>query len=229
MEEFLHCFSSFWYVCVFWSFIIIISRQSIHTLSYRGGNHNLKSLWCKLKTLSIYDTCFEEDILHVKVEHYQSSLVMHFLFIYRCAGHAGNGLLHGHDGAHDPRGDVLCAAGPVPREPAPLPAGYPRAGIQLLQPFLCCILAFRVKRIETYYKSHTIQTIIPDPEAALPSISPALYFFSFFNFEITTIKLSFIERTGKKQPSFIIRNLGIIKKILILLYLYVSESCKCEI
>ena len=26
----------------------------------------------------------------------------------RCPGHAGDGVLHGHDGAHDPRRDVLC-------------------------------------------------------------------------------------------------------------------------
>lgn len=53
---------------------------------------------------------------------------MPLMFVCRSASHAGDGVLHGNDAAHDPRGDVLCVTRPLSREPAPLPAGYPCTG-----------------------------------------------------------------------------------------------------
>lgn len=53
---------------------------------------------------------------------------MPVMFVYRSASHAGDGVLHGNDESYDPRGDVLCVARPLPREPAPLPACYPCSG-----------------------------------------------------------------------------------------------------
>ena len=91
--------------------------------------------------------------------------------VCRCAGHAGDGVLHGHDGTHDTWGDVLCAAGPILGKPATLPAGHPCAG-RYLQPHLHLLSFINIPvGKDTTWR---IMMILVQKQCVLPSFSTSL-------------------------------------------------------